>query len=702
MSEEKKYHVAGVCCAHEESAVRKTLDAAVGTEQYRFNVLTSELSLLRAEDERAAIEHLHKAGFEVQRKQNLQEESFRRKHAHAVNTGVAGVIGLSGIILDQMAVAPAPARVLLLMAIVVGGWRIFLKAFKSARNLSLDMNVLMTVAVAGALAIGKWSEGAAVIVLFDLSLALESYSVGRTRREIRALMKLAPDLAAVLRYGVETQVSAREVLPGELIVVRPGERIPLDGIVVEGSSTVNEAPITGEALPNVKTTSSQVFAGSINQRGLLRVRVTKKFDDTTLARIIHLVEEAQQKKAPVQHFVERFARIYTPAVFGIAVAVAVIPPMVLGESFGDWFYRALVLLVIACPCALVISTPVTIVSALTAAARRGILVKGGKYLEVLSRVRAIAFDKTGTLTQGKPVVTDVLPLNSMSRTEILQLIATIEHNSEHHIAAAILDEATQHAVRYDAATVERFEAIPGFGVEAVIDGIVYYLGSRELCEQRGLCPADVKAIVERLSSERKTAVILGREQEPLAVIGIQDAARTQGRHAIEHLRTMGINHMHILSGDNAVSAGALASELGFDHYRAGLLPEDKLQVIEELKKQHGEVAMVGDGINDAPALAASSAGIVMGASGTDAALETADVVLMADDLAKLPVLLRLSRTTMAIIKQNIILTLALKLVFLVLTIGGVATLWMAVLADDGATLLVILNALRILRGGTEE
>lgn len=698
MSEERRYHVSGVCCAHEESTVRKTLDAVVGGGRYNFNLLTSELSLRGDADEQAAIELLRKAGFGVQQKLEGYRESFWQRHAHMLNTGLAGIFGLAGIILDQLGAAEFPARLLLLIAIATGGWRIFIKAFNSARGLTLDMNVLMTAAVAGALAIGKWGEGAAVIVLFDLSLALESYSVARTRREIQGLMKLSPDHASVLRNGTEIQISAREVQAGETIVIRPGERIPLDGVVVEGSSSVNEAPITGEALPSMKSPGATVYAGSINLRGSLRVHTMRKFDDTTLARIIHLVEQAQQKKAPVQHFVERFARVYTPAVFGIAVAVAVIPPLAGGESFAVWFYRALVLLVIACPCALVISTPVTLVSALTAAARRGILVKGGKYLEVLSRVRAIAFDKTGTLTEGKPVVTDIVPLNSMQREEILRLVATIEHHSEHHIASAILDEAAEHSVQFRGGDVQKFEAIPGLGVEAVIDRETYYLGSRELCEQRGPCPAGVTMVVERLGNERKTAIILGRGREPLAVIGVQDEVRTRGRHAIEHLRTMGVNHMLILSGDNAASTSALARELGLEHYSAGLLPEDKLQVIEDLKRQHGEVAMVGDGINDAPALAASSAGIAMGASGTDTALETADVVLMADDLAKVPVLLRLSRSAMAIIKQNIALALALKLVFLILSVSGVATLWMAVLADDGATLLVIMNALRVLRG----
>jgi Cd2+/Zn2+-exporting ATPase len=535
-----------------------------------------------------------------------------------------------------------------------------------------------------------------VIVLFSLSLMFESYSSSRSRRAIQSLMTLSPDHASLLSGGAEKLVPARDVSVGDTIVVRPGERIALDGTVVQGSSFVDQSPITGESTRVAKEVGAAVFAGSISERGSIQVRVTRRFEDTTLARIIHLVEEAQLKRAPVQTFVEMFARVYTPIVLGTAVLVAVLPPLLFHAAFIDWLYRALVLLVIACPCALVISTPVAIVSAITHAARSGVLIKGGMHIETLSKVRAVAFDKTGTMTEGKPKVTDIIPLDSLAKEEILRLAAALEHRSEHHLATAVLAEAARLSLRYSDVTVEAFEAIPGMGVSATIAGTTYHLGNHELCEQRGFCSPAVEETLERLSHEGKTAIVLGRNREALAVLAIRDVARHDSTQAIKRLKALGIQHTVLLSGDENATAQRLAHEVGIDCCDAGLLPEQKVAAVEKLKERYGTVAMVGDGVNDAPALAAASVGIAMGVSGTDAALETADVVLMADDLTKLPGIVALSRKTLSIIRQNIAIALSLKLVFLILSVAGFSTLWMAVLADDGAALAVIFNGLRLL------
>ncbi|MEK9136233.1 MAG: heavy metal translocating P-type ATPase, partial [Bacteroidota bacterium] len=485
-------------------------------------------------------------------------------------------------------------------------------------------------------------------------------------------------------------------VPGQTLVIRPGERVPIDGIVKEGRSFVDQSVITGESIPVSKSPGDHVYAGSINTRGSLHINATSRHEDTALARIVHLVEEAQLKRAPVQTLVERFARIYTPTILALAVVVAILPPLVLDASFGTWFYRALVLLVIACPCALVISTPVTIVSALTKGARLGILIKGGRQIETLSKIRAMAFDKTGTLTLGQPRVTDIVPLNSLPRERLLQIIAALEHRSEHPLASAVLTQAVHDAVGYDQLQVESFEALPGLGVRATIDGEEYFLGNHQLCEDRGFCSPEVERILQALESDGKTAIVLGRERQALCILAVRDMARIQSKSAINRLRDLGVHRVTLLSGDHETSARQLAEEVGIPEYQAGLLPQRKIEVVQEMKRQHGVVAMVGDGINDAPALAAASVGIAMGVNGSDAVLETADVVLMGDDLSKLPTLIGLSRKAMSIVKQNILIALSMKLLFLILSIGGVASLWMAVLADDGAALVVILNGLRVL------
>ncbi len=695
-NQETRWVVGGVCCATEEQVLRKSLDGWIGRNGYAFNLLTGELTVRGTVRDRDLVTRLRHAGFEARRKTAVApEEPFMRRHGDGVRTGIAALLAGGGMIADHLAL-PAAGGALLLGAILLGGWKIALKAWKAALLFTLDMNVLMTVAVVGALAIGRWEEGASVIVLFSVALMLESYSAARTRSAIRSLMALSPEQATVLRAGIERTVGAAAVSVGERMVIRPGERIPLDGEVLEGRSEVSEAPITGESAYVIKVPGQQIFAGTINGHGAMVARVTRRHEETTLARIVRRIESAQDARAPVQGFIERFAAVYTPAVFFTAVLIAVVPPLAGGWSFVGWFYRALVLLVIACPCALVISTPVTMVSALTAAARRGVLVKGGKSLEILSGIRAIAFDKTGTLTEGRPRVTDIVTLDSISQDQALAIAAALERKSEHHVASAFLAEAARRSLAVDGLSVELFRALPGLGVEGTVGGTGYFLGNLRLCEQRGAITPALRETVDHLARGGKTVAVLGSGRMPLCVVGMEDLPRHRSREVVERVRALGVSHVVILSGDHPSAVERLGSELGVERLNSAMLPEGKVSAVLQLRRDHGSVAMVGDGINDGPALAAASVGIAMGVGGADAALETADVVLMSDDLAKIPAVIRLSRRALAIVRQNIVLALGIKAVFLVLSLAGVATLWMALLADDGAALVVILNGLRAL------
>jgi len=689
------YIVSGVCCSTEESVLRKKLDKTIGSGRYTFNLVTSELRVSPAIPAGDIIREVRTAGFDARVKRRIEErQRFWQRHGETFMTGAAMMMSFGGGLLETHDLIAG--RGLLLSAILLGGWRIFLKAFAALRLRTLDMNALMSIAVIGALAIGKWTEAAMVIVLFAIALMLERRSTSRARRALQSLLALAPNQASLLRDGVETVVPADDVHPGDTVVVRPGERVPVDGIVVAGTSTVNEAPITGESVPVLKETGLPVYSGAINGRGVLTIRVTAEHEDSTLRRLIHLVEEAQTRRAPIQSSIERFSKVYTPSVLGIAILVAVVPPLFFAAPFEGWLYRALVMLVIACPCALVISTPVTLVSALTNAARAGILIKGGRYLEVLGKTQAIAFDKTGTLTEGRIRIVAVAPLGTISEDEAIRIAAAIEHHSEHHLAGAILEEAAVRNLQVNGRTVADFEALPGLGIRATIDGIRYFLGNRRFAEQENSLTAPLAETLDRFAARGLTTVVLARESVPVCVFALEDRARSHGRRAVEELRQLGIPRMIMLSGDQAAVAQRIAESVGLEYVRAGLLPEAKVHTVEELRTTYGTVVMVGDGINDAPALAAASVGVAMGVAGTDIALESADVVLMSDDLLKLPYLLRLSRKTLRIIRQNIAIALGLKAVFFLLNFAGHASLWMALLADDGATLAVILNGLRVL------
>jgi Cd2+/Zn2+-exporting ATPase len=569
------------------------------------------------------------------------------------------------------------------------------KGWIALRNRNLNMNALMSIAVTGALLIGQWPEAAMVMFLFALAEVIEVKSLDRARNAIRGLLAMTPESATVqLADGSWSALSAGDVALHSIVRVRPGERIALDGVVVEGNSTVNQAPITGESLPVEKGPGEAVFAGTINQAGSLLFRVTALATDSTLTRIIHAVEAAQGRRAPTQRFVDQFARVYTPAVFAVALAVAVIPPLAFGGVWMEWLYRSLVLLVIACPCALVISTPVTIVSGLAAAARQGILIKGGVYLEEGRKLAWLALDKTGTITHGKPALTDFAALDGVDPAEARSLALSLASRSDHPVSHAIASAAAADGLRLREVT--DFAALAGRGSSGLIDGHVYRLGNARLLEELGHGESTLIARIDALERQGKSVVMLTDATRPLALFGVADTVRDSSREAIADLHRLGVRTM-MLSGDNQHTAEAIARQVGIDKVRSGLLPEEKLLAIEALQSEGGIVGMVGDGINDAPALARADIGFAMGVAGTDTAIETADVALMTDDLRKVAVFVQLSRSTAAILKQNITLALGIKLVFLGLTLAGHATMWMAVFADMGASMLVVANGLRLLR-----
>lgn len=648
--------------------------------------------------------------------------SFWIRNRRLLLTALSGGLTGFGMLLFLLGSGPAVTTPLYLVAVLTGGFYVARSGLLAARQLNLDINFLMTVAVLGAMVIGEWAEAATVTFLFALAELLESWSMDRARNAIRSLMELAPPQALVRRNGREQTLPVEEIQVGDVLIIKPGEKIPLDGRVIRGASTVNQAPITGESMPVEKQVGSDVFAGTVNQQGTLEVDVTHLAGDTTLARIIHLVQEAQAQKAPSQRFVDQFAKYYTPSVIAGAVLIAIIPPLFFAQPFGTWFYRALVLLVIACPCALVISTPVTIVSGLVAAARGGVLIKGGRYLEEIGRLKAIAFDKTGTLTRGVPTVTDIIvssrfrvqrsgpeaqstmnselsTLNPQER-EVLRTAAALEARSEHPLAQAILDKARELQIEWP--EVEEFLAQTGRGVQARLGGRTYFIGNHRFAEETGVCNPEVEERLAELERDGKTAVVVGTESEAVGIIGIADEMREQVPDMLRALKSAGVRRLVMLTGDNPGTAKAIARRLEIDEYLADLLPEDKVEKVRDLTRRYGDVAMVGDGVNDAPALAASSIGIAMGAAGTDQALETADVALMADDLTKLPFAISLGRRAVRIVKQNIAASLAVKALFLALAIPGYATLWMAVGADMGASLIVIGNGLRLLRMGERQ
>jgi Cd2+/Zn2+-exporting ATPase len=695
---ESVFKIEGMDCHEEVTLLERRLKRLSGLEALDADVMGRTLRV-KYDAARLTTSHIAEAVAQTGMRAWLEHEEPRpADHSAAVRQRLVWGSGLSlaaGLALLAAGVRSDVAWVPFAASIALGAVPTARRALASVRARVLDINVLMLVAVAGAIALGEWSEGASVVFLFALAQLLETRAMDRARGAIRALMDLAPAEAIVRRGHDEVRVAIDDVGVGDVIVVRPGEKIPLDGRVIAGGSHVNQAPVTGESLPVEKAPGAEVFGGTINGRGALEVEVTRLRRDSTLARIIHLVERAQAQRAPSQTFVDRFARVYTPVVLVLAALIAFVPPLVFGGAWSDWIYRSLVLLVISCPCALVISTPVSIVSALAAAARKGVLIKGGARLERLAGVTCVAFDKTGTLTKGRLRVLDVVPVDGAPPAEILRLAASLEARSEHPIGRAILDRAGEEGIAV--ARTEGFQALPGRGAEGQVASTAVVVGSHRLFEERGLCSPRIESALDRLAERGCSTVMVSAAGRTVGLIGVADETREAARGAIEMLRAQGIEHVGLLTGDHEPAARALASSLGIDDYRADLLPEDKVTAVQELRAKYGALAMVGDGVNDAPALAAADVGIAMGVAGTDAALETADVALMADELLKIPYALRLSRATARNIRANIGFSLALKGAFLIMAVAGTATLWMAVVADMGASLVVIGNALRLLK-----
>jgi Cd2+/Zn2+-exporting ATPase len=620
---------------------------------------------------------------------------WRRREA--IFTGISGALLALGLVLSLLKLDPtllvlfgrtfALSTVLYLASVFFGAYHFARKGLYALKTLSLGINFLMSLAILGAIVIEEYVEAASLAFLFSLAELLEEFSVERARRSLRELIKLAPREARVRRNGEELLCPIEEIAVGEVCIVKPGERIALDGQVLSGSSFVNQAPITGESVPVEKRPGDEVFAGTINYDGYLEITVTKRAKDTTLARIIHLVEEAEAQKAPSERFVDRFARYYTPGVVLVALLVATVPAIFFGAAFSEWFSRALALLVIACPCALLISTPVSIISAITSAARHGVLIKGGVYLEELGQIQTIVFDKTGTLTTGQLTVTDIIPTDSISPTEVLRIAAALERKSQHPIAQAIVRAYEERAAGEPLPDAQEFTSLTGQGVQAKLDGTLYRVGRLQLFNADGLA----------LASQAKTVIGVGTPDRLLGLIALADSIRPQAHQTVQRLKDLGIDVV-MVTGDNEAAARAVAQHVGITHYHAGVFPDQKVHEIEHLRSEYGRVAMVGDGVNDAPALAAASVGIAMGAVGSDAALETAHVALMGDDLSKLPYLIELSRRTRRVIQQNIFFSILTKLTLGLGVFPGYVTLVLAVLVGDmGASLAVTGNALRLAR-----
>jgi len=706
-------------CAEEVAILKRELGPLAGGEGNLFFDVLNRKMTVRLADEAATAEDIQQAvagtGMTATPWSDATdgdaEVGFWQRRGRAVMCAASGCLTGLGFLSHALlrgfrealaggelgGPAPLVPVVLYLGAAVTGAWFVLPKALHAARRLRPDMNLLMTVAVIGAMGIREWFEAATVAFLFALALLLESWSVSRARRAITALMDLSPTVARYLcpHHGEVLEKPMEEVPVDVICQVRPGEKVPLDGVVTEGETSINQAPITGESVPASKRAGDEVFAGTINNEGAFQFRVTKPADDTTLARIIHMVEEAQHRRAPAERWVEKFALYYTPVMMLIAVFTAVGFPMVLGGGWREWFYQALVILVIACPCALVISTPVSIVAGLSSAARAGVLIKGGVFLEIPARLKVMALDKTGTLTSGRTEVQDVVPFDEHTPEELLERAAALESHSEHHLAGAILRYAEAKGIQYRPA--EKFRIVQGKGAEAEFDGRPFWIGSHRFMHEKGEETPEFCEKAKELESSGRSVVALGNDEHVCGLISVSDAIREEARSAVQALKEAGIERVVMLTGDHEDTAAAVAREVGADGFRADLLPEEKVQVIESLAKEAGQIAMVGDGVNDAPALAASSVGIAMGAAGTDAAIETADIALMSDDLSRIPWLIRHSRRTLDIIKQNVCVALGIKLAVVGMVIGGWAVLWMAIAADMGASLLVISNSLRLLK-----
>ncbi|WP_066189888.1 heavy metal translocating P-type ATPase [Gracilibacillus timonensis] len=696
--ETKTYRVQGFSCAGCAKTFENNIKKLQGVEDAEVNFGASKVYV----QGQTTVEELEKAGaFEHlkvrdENEQKVDHEPFWRQK-ETIKVYISAILLLvSWFLGKQFGEEHLLPTIGYAVSILIGGYTLFIKGLRNLSRLQFDMNTLMTIAIIGAAILGEWMEGATVVILFAISEALEHFSMDKARQSIESLMDIAPKEALIRRGNKEMHVHVDDIQMGDTMIVKSGQKLAMDGLVVKGTSTLNQAAITGESVPVAKTVDDEVFAGTLNEEGSLEVRVTKRVEDTTLSRIIHLVEEAQAERAPSQAFVDKFAQYYTPAIVILAILIAVMPPLLIGGDWSTWIYQGLAALVVGCPCALVVSTPVAVVTAIGNAAKNGVLIKGGVYLEETGNLKTIAFDKTGTLTKGIPVVTDIITVNG-NEDELLTITAAMEKGSQHPLASAIIKKAEARGLHFNDVPMEEFQSITGKGVTARINNEIYYVGSPSLFEELYISIAwEQKETITHLQTTGKTVMVLGTKTEILAFIAVADELRASSKAVINKLNHLGIETV-MLTGDNQRTANAIGKQIGVTDVESNLLPEDKLTFIRELREKRQNVAMIGDGVNDAPALAASTVGVAMGGAGTDTALETANIALMSDDLTKLPYTIQLSQKALSIIKQNITFSLVIKALALLLVAPGWLTLWIAIFSDMGATLLVTLNSLRLLK-----
>ncbi|HHT9144417.1 MAG TPA: heavy metal translocating P-type ATPase [Candidatus Wunengus sp. YC61] len=695
--ETSKLIVEGMDCQDEVAIIEKKLISLVGIKDFQIYLATQGVKVV-CDPSLISIQQIIKSIAETGMKAFVVKEARLKtawwKEKRIIALSLCGIFTLTAFVLEKVGWKGIITIILHSTGIIVGSYYPAKMAFGALRTLTLNIRTLMVTGAIGAVTLGLWEEAATVVFIYLLGDILEIYTVSKSRGALRMLMELAPKEALVRRNGKETVLPVEEVEISNVIIIRPGEKKPLDGKVLKGYSSVDQSPITGESIPVEKKEGAEVFAGTFNQRGVLEVMVTKLSKDTTLAKIIHSVEEAQARKSSYQRFGEKFGKYYTPAMFALAFAVAVVPPLLIG-GFSYWFYRGLVVLVVSCSCGIALSVPVAVIAAIGNAARHGVLIKGGIYLELAEKLKVIAFDKTGTITIGKPAVTDTIPMNNQREETILQLAASIESHSEHPLGETIVSYAKERGLNLQ--TVDTFESLPGMGVKARIGTQEYCIGNKRLFSQFSI-PID-KALVQisELEKQGKTVVLLGSQKELLGIIAVADKVRREAKDVIQTLKQEGIKRVIMLTGDNEGTAESIAREVGVDEYYAKLLPEDKVAAVKKLKEKYSYIAMVGDGVNDAPAMAEANAGIAMGAAGTDIAIETSDIVLMSDDLTKIPYIITLSRRAVRNIRQNIIVSLLIIAFLVPAAVCGWIDLVPGLLINEIGGLIVIANGLRLLR-----
>lgn len=697
---EKTYRVEGLSCTNCAAKFEKNVKGIPGVTNAKVNFGAGKIDV----EGTATIKEIEWAGaFEklvIQDEkeaspQKITKESFLKRNWTLVIAAI--LIGTAFYAQFTLGEDNLVTKGLYVFAIMIGGFQLFKEGLSDLFKLDFSMEVLMTIAIIGASIIGEWAEGSIVVILFAISEALERFSMDKARQSIRSLVDIAPKEALIRRNNQEKILNVTDIQIGDIMIIKPGQKIAMDGTVVKGHSSVNQSSITGESVPVEKTIADDIFAGTLNEEGILEVEVTKHVTDTTIAKIIHLVEEAQGERAPAQAFIDTFAKYYTPVIMVISALIILVPPLIFGGDWQMWIYQGLSLLVVGCPCSLVISTPVSIVSAIGNAAKNGVLVKGGIYLEEIGGLKAIAFDKTGTLTKGTPVVTDFNVSEKKKESDILAILSALENLSQHPLASAIINEAHKRGVDYQSISIQNFQSMTGKGIKGEYQGETYVIGSPKLFEPAIIQQTELMGNYETLQAQGKTVMVFGTKNQILAIIAVADEVRESSAVVIAKLHQLGIEHTIMLTGDNQKTALSMGQQVGVTDIKGDLMPEDKLNYIKVLQQKYGQVAMIGDGVNDAPALAAATVGIAMGGAGTDTALETADVALMGDDLNKLPFVVKLSRQTLKIIKQNISFSLGIKLLALLLVIPGWLTLWIAIVADMGATLIVTLNGLRLMK-----